>query len=190
MKETVTYLDRLREIAIDQYGFVTAAQALAAEVPSTELSKMVARKRLEHVSYGVYRVPLVPYTEYTRFMQALLWTGVPEAVLSHDTALDIYEVSDMNPTAIHITVPKSKRVRKSGGEGYIIHYQDLEANNISWFEGMRIVTLIEAVEQCIKNCVPRYLIRQALERGSKNDRELAAEKGRLTKLLEERDAAR
>lgn len=32
MNEAVTYLEQLREIALDQHGFVTAAQAVAASV--------------------------------------------------------------------------------------------------------------------------------------------------------------
>jgi predicted transcriptional regulator of viral defense system len=39
-------------------------------------------------------------------MKAVLCAGFPEACLSHDTALDAYGVSDINPTAIHITVAK------------------------------------------------------------------------------------
>jgi predicted transcriptional regulator of viral defense system len=190
MNEIVTYLDRLREIAIDQYGFVTAAQSAAAGVPYTELSKMVSRNRLERVAHGVYRVPLVPYTEHTRFMQALLWTGAPEAVLSHDTALDAYGVSDINPTSIHITVAKSRRIRRGGGQGYTIHYQDLRPDQLSWWEGMRMVTLTVAIEQCIGSKVPRYLIRQAIERGSKGDRALSAQKERLLDLLETHDGSR
>ncbi|MDR0308676.1 MAG: type IV toxin-antitoxin system AbiEi family antitoxin domain-containing protein [Coriobacteriales bacterium] len=187
MNETHTYLDYLREIAIDQYGFVTTEQALEAGVPHSQLSKMVSRQRLERVAHGVYRVPLVPYSEYTRFMQALLWTGAPEAVLSHDTALDIYGVSDINPTLIHVTVAKSRRIRRSGGQGYAVHYQDLKPDQLFWWEGMRIVTLSVAIEQCINSGVPRYLIRQAIERGSKSNRAVAQEKERLFNLMEARD---
>ena len=189
MIETCTYLDHLREIAIDQYGFVTTEQALEAGIPHSQLSKMVSRQRLERVAHGVYQVPLVPFSEYTRFMLALLWTGASEAALSHDTALDIYGVSDINPTLIHVTVAKSRRIRRSGGQGYVVHYDDLNPAQISWWEGMRIVTLSVAIEQCIKNSVPRYLIRQAIERGSKVDRVVAQEKEKLFDLMEARDGS-
>lgn len=53
MSEVVTYLERLRELALDQHGFVTTAQALTDGVPQTELSKLVARERLERVAHGV-----------------------------------------------------------------------------------------------------------------------------------------
>lgn len=55
----VTKLERLREVALDQHGFVTTAQAMEEGVSHADLSTMVARDRLEHVAHGVYRVPQV-----------------------------------------------------------------------------------------------------------------------------------
>jgi predicted transcriptional regulator of viral defense system len=184
MIETHTYLDHLREIAIDQYGFVTTGQALEVGVPHSQLSKMVSRQRLEHVAHGVYRVPLTPYSEYTRYMQALLWTGVPEAALSHETALDIYGVSDINPTQIHVTVARSRRIRRAGGQGYVVHYENLSPEQVTWFEGMRIVALPVVIEQCIRSHVPRYLIRQAIERGSKINHIVSRNREKLLELME------
>jgi predicted transcriptional regulator of viral defense system len=189
MNETLTYLDCLREAAVDQYGFITTRQALDRGVPQAELSKMVSRGRLEHVAHGVYRVPLIPYSEYTRFMLALLWTGAPEAALSHETALDAYGVSDINPTLIHVTVAKSRRIRRSGGQGYAVHYQDLDSAKLTWWEGMRIVTLPAAIEQCIESGVQRYLIRQAIERGGEKYHFTSHEKERLFRLMEATNGA-
>ena len=187
MKETHTYLDRLREIGIDQYGFVTTEQALETGVGHAELSKMVSRERLERVAHGVYRVPLVPHTEYTRFMLALLWTGASEAALSHETALDLYGVSDINPTMIHVAVAKSRRIRRSGGQGYAVHYEDLKSNQLTWFEGMCIVTLVTSIEQCIIAGVPSYLVLQAIEHGGKSNQVVANEQERLIHMLGKRD---
>jgi len=64
MREIVTKLDILRDIAIDQHGFVTTAQALDAGVTNDQLSKMVARGRLDRVAHGVYRVPQVAGSRY------------------------------------------------------------------------------------------------------------------------------
>ncbi len=96
MNEVVIYLDQLHEIALDQHGFVTTTQAADAGVSRPELAKMVARNRLERVAHGVYRIPQVPETQYNPFMLAVLWTGVPEACLSHDTALALRERSDIS----------------------------------------------------------------------------------------------
>jgi predicted transcriptional regulator of viral defense system len=188
MTGILTHLDRLREAAAEQYGYVSAAQALDAGVPYAELSKLVARQRLERVAHGVYRVPLMPYTEYDRFMLALLWTGAPEACLSHETALDAYAVSDINPTAVHITVAKRRRISRKNGEGYIVHRQDLKTEQIKWWEGMRIVTLPVAIRQCIGEKVPSYLVRQAIEHGARAGQLSPADSKVLHELLEARSA--
>jgi len=167
MNETVWNIEKLREIAIDQHGFVSVEQALDAGVTRAALSGLVRRKRLEHAATGVYRVPQVPYGQYDAFMLAVLWTGVPEAVTSHETALDLYEVSDINPTKIFVTVGKNRRIRRKGGEHYSVYYQDLRPNQTSWHEEIPTVTLPTAIEQCIESGVPTYLLKQAINNGYK-----------------------
>ncbi|WP_422784942.1 type IV toxin-antitoxin system AbiEi family antitoxin domain-containing protein [Psychromicrobium lacuslunae] len=53
----VTKLERLREVALGQHGFVTTAQALDEDVSHAELSIMVARVRIERAARGVHRIP-------------------------------------------------------------------------------------------------------------------------------------
>lgn len=107
----VTKLERLREVALDQHGLVTTVQAVESGVSHAELSTMVARGRLQRVAHGVYRVPQVPDTEYDEYQLAVFWTGVPEGCLSHDTALEAWSVSDINPDRIHVSVGHQRRRR-------------------------------------------------------------------------------
>jgi len=186
MKEIATGIDRLRDIALDQYGYVTMAQALDVGLTKAAVLMLTHRGRLERAAFGIYRVPQVPVTAYDRYMLAVLWTGVPEACLSHDTALEVYDVSDINPITVHITVAKKRRITRAGGEHYALHREDLEPTDISWWEGIPTVRLPVAIEQCIKSGVPTYLIRQALERAPKTGALLPNDLARLTGLLEER----
>lgn len=55
------YRDIVREIALDQYGFVTTRDASEAGVPAVELPKLAARGGLENVAYGLYRARCFPY---------------------------------------------------------------------------------------------------------------------------------
>lgn len=183
----VTKLERLREIALDQYGFVTTAQAVEEGVSHAELSMMVSRGRLARVAHGVYRVPQVAETAFAQYQLAVLWTGVPEACLSHDTALDVWNISDINPNRVHVTVAHRRRIRRSGGEVFVVHREDLKPEQITWWGGIRTVTVPTAIEQCIASLVPTYLIRQALERAGRTSLLPADERERLTQMLEERD---
>ena len=167
MTEIMFDIERLREIALDQYGYVTTAQALEAGVSKPSLSMLVKRNRLERAVRSVYRVPQVEETSFDRFMLALLWTGVPEAALSHETALDAYDVCDVEPNAIHVVVGTKRRLRKSGGEGYVIHYQNLKKSQIGWWKGMRCVKLATAIEECMIDGIPSYLLEQAISNGRK-----------------------
>lgn len=183
----VTKLERLREIALDQHGFVTTAQALDEGVSHAELSTMVARGRIARSAHGVYRVSQVPETEYDQYQLAVLWTGLPEACLSHDTALEAWGITDINPDRIHASVAHHRRLRRAGGERYVVHYEDLAPQQVTWWQGIRIVTVSTAILQGIASGVPTYLIRQALDRAGRTSALSVADRERLTTQLEARD---
>jgi predicted transcriptional regulator of viral defense system len=188
MAAVLTGLDRLREVAFDQHGFVTTEQALAADVSNASLGMMVRRGRLERAGHGLYRVPQVPVSQYDEFHRAVLWAGFPETCLSHDTALDAWGISDINPNEIHITVGAKRRIARAVPKFYVIHKQDLAAKQITWWEGIPTVTAAAAVEQCVETGTPTYLIRQALERSAPTGVIPKQERDRLSQLLEARRA--
>ncbi|MDR0592696.1 MAG: type IV toxin-antitoxin system AbiEi family antitoxin domain-containing protein [Bifidobacteriaceae bacterium] len=185
--EVVTYLDRLREVAIDQHGFVTLAQALEAGVPQPQVAQMVARGRLERVAHGVYRVPQVAATRWDNWALAVLWTGAPEACLSHETALAAWDISDINPGETHICVGKKRRLRRAGGEQYVIHHHDLAPKQRVWFEQIPITDVPTTIGQCIDWGVPTYLVKQALERAGMTSLLRSEDKERLAHQLDDRD---
>ncbi|MDR1187699.1 MAG: type IV toxin-antitoxin system AbiEi family antitoxin domain-containing protein [Bifidobacteriaceae bacterium] len=187
MQEVVTQLDALREIAMDQHGFVTTAEAADEGVGSAQLAMMVKRGRLERVAHGVYRVPQVPANRYDNWAKAVLWTGAPEACLSHETALAAWGITDINPDRIHILVGKNRRLRRAGGGRYIIHHHDLAPERRVWFEQIPITDVPTTVEQCIDSGTPTYLVKQALERTAGTSRLAPHERERLARKLGERD---
>lgn len=183
MNEMVFDIEKLRAEALDQHGYVTAAQAADVKVTPSSLSMLVKRGRLSRVAHGVYRVPQVAPTSFDRFMLALLWTGCEEAALSHETALDAYGVCDVNPTAIHVVVGASRRIRRSGGEGYVVHRQDIPDCQVGWWEGMRCVKLAVAIQQCFDAGTPRYLLVQAVENGRRKGLLTMSDTRRLERLV-------
>ncbi|MDR0283338.1 MAG: type IV toxin-antitoxin system AbiEi family antitoxin domain-containing protein [Propionibacteriaceae bacterium] len=186
MAEALTSVDRLREIALEQHGFVTARQAYDAGVSPPLLAMMVRRGRIDHVSRGVYRLGQMPVIPYAPLMQAVLWTGFPEACLSHESALDAWDISDINPDKIHVTVGAKRRVERVIPARYVIHREDLTPPEMTWWESIPIVTAGTAIRQCLETGVPTYLIRQALERSARTGLVPPAERDHLTTLLEAR----
>ena len=86
-----------------------------------------------------------------------MWTRDPDAALSHDTARDAYELSDINPDRIHVTVPRRVRAlgRRHAPAAYMVHYEGLTPAQRGWWEQIPTVTVPTAIDQCIASgCAP------------------------------------
>ena len=94
-------------------------------------------------------MPQVRVTRFDELHLAVLWTGAPEACLSHETALDAYEISDVNPNRYHVTVGRRRRLRRAGGKQVVVHHQDLAPSQVGWWEEVPTVTPATAIAQCI-----------------------------------------
>ncbi|MGH2758365.1 MAG: hypothetical protein ACRDKJ_02270 [Actinomycetota bacterium] len=105
---------------------------------------------------------MVPTTALDQYMEAVLWTRTP-AALSHETALDLYELCDVNPARIHITVPATYRLRRNAPAVYELHRRDLDEADSTLHEGIPIVTIRRAILDCIEANIGGHLIGQALE---------------------------
>jgi predicted transcriptional regulator of viral defense system len=178
--------DELWDVATTQLGFVTAQQARAVGVGVSALQMLVQRGKLTRVAHGVYRFPQFPVSQYDSYMLAVLWTRVPEACLSHETALDAYEISDINPDRIHVTIAKRRRLRRAEGDDYVIHREDLGPSQIGWWQEIPTVTPETAIAQCIAYGTPTYLLRQAIDRGHLRGYLKVVERDELAKELETR----
>ena len=66
-----------------------------------------------------------------------------------------------------VPAPIGARIRRSGGNLYVLHQRELDDEQIGWWERVRIVTAGMAIEQCIGTGVPTYLIKQALDAASR-----------------------
>src|SRR5690349_14170247 len=102
----------LYDIAEDQMGFCTTTQAAAAGVHPMTLVMMTRRGTLERSSRSVYRLVDFPPHPLAQYMQATLWPYKARGILSHETALSLYEMSDVDPATVHITLPKDFRVQR------------------------------------------------------------------------------
>lgn len=123
-------------------------------------------------------------------MLAVLWTGEPAACLSHDSALGGLRGVRHQPGRIHLTDPAARRIRRRGGDRYVIHHQDLAAEQIGWWQQIPTATLPTAMAQCIATGVLGYPLRQALTAGRARGGLSAVEADTDEHALEARDAAR
>ena len=158
--------DQLWDVAVEQYGFVTSRDADGLGLPGTTLGLMASRGRLERVSHGVYRFPQWPVSANDNLMQAVLWTLDPAAVLSHETALDVWDLCDVNPFKIHVSIPKQRPLRRANTpDVYVIHRESLTADERGWWQNIPTVTPAAAIRQGIVDGLRPSLIVQAIEQG-------------------------
>ncbi len=151
----------LLEAANDQYGYVTADNARAEGVDPGLLRVMAHRGLLQRAARGVYRFPIVPVTALDQYMEAVLWPRT-RAALSHETALDLHELCDVNPARVHITVPAGYRLRRDAPPMYQLHERDLDEDDITMHEGIPIVTVFRAILDGIEANMGGHLIDQAV----------------------------
>ena len=155
--------NRIAELAADNYGFITTDEAEAAHVNPHRLLEMARRGQLDRRGTALYRVPLIPVTQMDPYREATLWPRGAGAVISHETALDLYGLGDVNPGKIHITVPRAHRPRRKLPFQYRLHRQDLREDEVTSFEGIPIVTAATAIRQARR--LGPALLRQAVEEG-------------------------
>jgi predicted transcriptional regulator of viral defense system len=145
---------------------------------------MAARGRLERIFYGVYRFPQWPITANDHLMRAVLWTRDSQAVLSHETVLDIWGLCDVNPSKIHLTIPKQRPLRRQNiPAAYAVHRENLAEGDRGWWEQIPTVTPDCAIRQGIADGLRPSLIEQAigqaLSRGLINDQTGTARRDQL-----------
>jgi predicted transcriptional regulator of viral defense system len=155
--------DRLVELAAEQHGYVTTRDARDIGVDPVQLRVLTARGRLERAGRGVYRVPVLPRGEHDDLAAAVAWT-LGRGVISHESALALHALADVNPSRIHLTVPRDNHPRAAGGELYRIHRRELRANDITLVDGIPVTTVARTIKDCLDMGTDPYQLRIAIER--------------------------
>lgn len=167
MIEVMTDIERLRGVALRQQGVIARKQALEAGVSSESLRQLTFRGRIERVSRGVYRVPQAPVTAATPLQIAILWTGREEAALGFQTALFAYGLYEEEPSKVHIIVPANARIRRSEGDGYVLHRIDIPEDDLCGWKGMRITKPLRTLQDCLAGGSPATVLERAVTRAAK-----------------------
>lgn len=155
--------EKVLELAVDQHGYVTTSQAREGDASADALRKMATRGTLERVSWGVYRVPTFPPSPYAEYMEASLWPAGVRGVISHQSALALRGLSDVSPSAIHITVPDGFRIRRNVPAYLMVHHADLTDDEVTLFEGIPTTAVARTIDDCRRAHLGPALLRQALE---------------------------
>lgn len=104
-------LQQLFDLAATQAGYFTAAQARGLGYSPRSLVHHADAGHFERVSRGFYRLHGVPGGPHEDIVAAWLKFVPRRAVVSHDTALALYDLAPSRSQAIHLTLPRERRPR-------------------------------------------------------------------------------
>jgi predicted transcriptional regulator of viral defense system len=158
----------LFEIAADQHGYFTAAQARESGIRPGTVVMMEQRRSVERVARGVYRLVHFPLAKNSLYMEATLWPAGIRGVISHESALVLHELSDVNPTKVHLTVPRAFRVRRDVPAYLALHSMDLRDGEVELVDGIPTTTPERTIRDCHAARLGPALIRQAIDDGRRS----------------------
>lgn len=156
---------KLYQIAEQQAGYFTSQQAHAAGFTQPLLSYYAHTGQFVRIKRGIYRLSQFPEMPFADLFIAWLQTG-KESVISHDSALAVYGLSDVLPGEIHVTVPRTASRRR---RDIRLHTKRLTAAEITRRAGLPITTVPRTIADVIASGLGeeqvRQAIREAIERG-------------------------
>lgn len=174
MKKTISRSkDDLMKLALEQGGLFTSDQAVQCGYDQKNHHYHVKVGQWEKVIRGIYRFRPIE-SELSEYWLWSLWSKGrdkrTQAVLSHETALMLYQLSDLSPTKIHLTVPKKFRKGSEIPKVLTLHKQDLRGPDTKTINGLKVTTVLRTLldlieEQRISDEFIEQATKQALEKG-------------------------
>ncbi|MGA2166126.1 MAG: hypothetical protein ABSH36_16905 [Solirubrobacteraceae bacterium] len=186
--------DGLYRVAEAQAGYFTAQQALTTGMDRSTL-RHHARPggRYERVRRGLYRLRHFPSSPHEHIVSTWLSLHQTPAVVSHESALELYDLSDVIPTAVHISLPRTKRGQRPrpGVRFHTLRHSPAHSE-IRSLDGVPVTTpertIVDSLQAGTQPEQIELAVRQALERRLTTPRRLhaaAAERpARVRNLIE------
>ncbi len=139
----MTHFDDIYELAADNYGLITSAEARNLGVAKSELNRWVGIGRLLKRGQGVYKLVRYVPTEYDRYAEAVALVG-DGSFLFGEAVLAMYGLALVNPR--HISVGTTKRVRRELPEW--VQPVTVSGKTVTSYEGIPSQSLAEAILEC------------------------------------------
>lgn len=173
------------DLASQQWGMVTTAQAKGAGVPAVMLARLVDKAVLERVRSGVYISSSAGWSSVTeiraqwlalepKVMAADRLVSQPTAVVSHESAAELHHIGDLDSPHISFTVPSRRQTRQPE---VAFHIAELDDADWTVVDGLPVTTAVRTLLDLARTGhEPEHLgdvIRDVLERGLATRSEVA-----------------
>jgi len=162
--------ERLYAIAEAQQGCFTAGQAVKCGYPTSSHVYHLKAGTWRREYRGIYRLTRFPMPDDAQYVLWSLWSrnrqGIPQGVYSHQTALALFELSDLMPRRLHLTVPPGFRRNAPIPDILILHRGKLTLGEIEERQGFRVTRPLKAVTDLLgASALSMDHLRQALKQG-------------------------
>jgi len=185
MPDKVNRSHRLFEIAETQQGYFTStdAKSLGYDYPHQHFH--VKKGNWVRVDHGIFRLKKFPSARHEDLIRWWLWTR-KKGVISHDTAVAAYDLGDILPATVHLTVPPN--FRKKPPKGVSLHKAKIVAADFEMREGFPVTKPLRTIaDLTLSHIDPERLsavIKDALQQGLVEKKDLFALSSKLSKKSE------
>lgn len=139
-------------LAEGQAGFLTSRQARELGVDRDALAYHAGPGgRLERTGRGLYRLRFFPGSQFDHVAAAWVAAGPDETVVTHESALELYDLADVIPDEVNLTLSRERRSRRAR-DGVRLHRPrtPLQEDEIRTVHGMRVTsverTLLDVIQ--------------------------------------------
>lgn len=143
----------LTTLAASQGGYFTSKQAAAIGYTAPKRNYHVQVGNWVRERRGIFRLSTQPLPVRPDMILWWLWSrnrqDEPQGVYSHQTALSLHELTDVMPSRLHMTVPKTFRRSATIPKAIVLHMSDLPSSAVEQIDGVpatkALHTLIDVV---------------------------------------------
>ncbi len=167
----------LIELAISQGGYFTAKQALKFGYSYRAQNYYVETKQWLKEDRALYRFSFLPILKEDELIKAYFWSrdkkDIPQAVISHESALSVHGLGEIISDKVNLTVPKS--FRKKAPRKYLIHKADLTNKEIEKRDSFKVTNVVKTIIDVTENVDPEQLkkiVEDAYKKGLISQREI------------------
>jgi predicted transcriptional regulator of viral defense system len=147
----MAHYDDIYEVAADNYGIVTSAEAKELGVSDKEMSALAKRGSLIRRGHGVYRLARYIPTPYDAYAEAVALVG-QSAHLYGESVIAMLGLAPTNPARIFVATPA--RIRKVlPGHIVVVRASDTTTR----YEGIPSQSVFDAIGACKKTMLPDRL---------------------------------
>jgi predicted transcriptional regulator of viral defense system len=149
---------------------------------------------IERLGHGVYRLADFPSSPQEPLIAASAALG-KDAIVSHESALQLYDVSDVAPSRLHFTVPRARRYVTIRADDVELHTttRPFAPGDVVQHEGFRATSLARSIVDAARTHTgPEQIVmavREGLRRGllTRHDLERAMQNtsARVRHLIED-----